>query len=180
MIKVYCKFLLLIILLSCNTPEKTAENLLPIKTVGSNAFLNIKKSKFYPASSSLVEASIGKGIEKDGFIVDTIDFVRKINFKFWLSDSGFKNLSTKENLKYSKKFYLDTILQDDDFKFENAIIINAVNDTADFLFKIKSPSLPKNTTNKKWAVATLCRFEDNRGIKYDSAFMQYFNYQIKK
>ncbi|PSR54255.1 hypothetical protein AHMF7605_12330 [Adhaeribacter arboris] len=175
------------LVMSCNSPTRIEDKppierkLLPIVTINGKEYLNISKSIHYPVHQPMVQASIGQGIEKRGFIDDTIAVFKTINFKFWLDDSIFKRLSNQEELKYKKTFYLDTVRQSEDFGWDKAFKVDtSPKDTAEYIFHLNNSLKLKNVATKTWAVATLCQFEDKRGLQYDTAFHQYFKYSMKK
>ncbi|KAA3440025.1 hypothetical protein [Rufibacter hautae] len=166
---------LILIVFSCNSRIDTVqEPQLPSFTVNGKEYLNITKSRYYPAFEKRplkeFEKADGRIIlgSSDGFILVTA--------KIWIVDSMFKNLAEKENLKYSKTFFLDTTNKVSPFDFTNGFEVKSISgDTAYFHLTTKKLQFTEKEIKERWRMKINCHFEDKNGLSVDTFFVSRFN-----
>jgi hypothetical protein len=166
---------LILIVFSCNGRIDTVqEPQLPTFTVNGKKHLDITKSKYYPDFEKRPFEEFEKA---DGrIILDSADGFKLVTAKIWIVDSMFKNLAERENLKYSKTFFLDTTNKESIFDFTDGLEVKSIfGDTAFFQLKTKGLQFADKELKEKWKMKINCHFEDKNGVSVDTFFVSRFN-----
>ncbi|GEO04764.1 hypothetical protein AAE02nite_24280 [Adhaeribacter aerolatus] len=164
--------LILIVGCSENKELKEETNSL-VDTLNGHTYLALWKSKYYPRNwKSFDQLDKPFGI----ITVDTINNINLINVKFWLADSALRQVADKENISYTKTYFLDTTYKKELSNTDKWFKVKKVlNDTAFFQLKVNELKQTQEELRKKYSLKINCHFEDKNGIDYDTTFYSKFN-----